>query len=70
MVSADKVDAVWIAKLEADEEGDCFDTEETAVYIVAWFMVLEGMILNLRTGIGGEQQLQGAAEEKHSPRKR
>jgi hypothetical protein len=36
VISADEVDAVGITKLEADEEGDCFDTEEAAVYVVAY----------------------------------
>lgn len=43
VVSADEVNAMWVAKLEADEEGYCFDTEETAVYIVAWLGRLEGL---------------------------
>lgn len=40
MISADEMDAVRVAKLEADEEGDGFDTEKPAVYIVAWYKEL------------------------------
>ena len=39
MVAADEVDALWIAEFEADEEGDCFDGEKTAVNVVTCEMV-------------------------------
>ena len=34
VVSAYKVDSVWIAKLQAYEERYCFDREETAIDVV------------------------------------
>ena len=36
VVAADEVHAGWVAELEADEEGDCFDGEEAAVDVVTW----------------------------------
>lgn len=36
VVAADQVHAGWVAEFEADEEGDSFDAEHTAIYIVAW----------------------------------
>jgi hypothetical protein len=36
VVAADEVDAVRIAQLEADKEGDGLDREESAVDIVTW----------------------------------
>lgn len=36
MVAADEVDSLWVAKLEADEEGDRFDRKETSVDIITW----------------------------------
>ncbi len=36
MVAADEVDSMWVAKLEADEEGDRFDREEASVDIITW----------------------------------
>ena len=36
VVAADQVHARGVAELEADEEGDCFDGEEAAVYVIAW----------------------------------
>ena len=36
MVATDEVDSMWIAKLEADEEGNRFDGEETSVDIITW----------------------------------
>ena len=36
VVASDQVHARGVAQFEADEEGDCFDGKETAVYIVAW----------------------------------
>lgn len=36
MVAADEVDSMWVAKLEADEEGNCFDREEASVDIITW----------------------------------
>ncbi len=35
MVAADEVDAVGVAEFEADEQGDCFDAEETTIDVVA-----------------------------------
>lgn len=35
VVATDEVDAVGVAEFEADEEGNCFDAEEAAVYVVA-----------------------------------
>ena len=34
MVAADEVDSMWVAKLEADEEGDRFDRKEASVDII------------------------------------
>lgn len=36
VVAADEVDARWVAKFEAHEEGDCFDAEEATVYVIAY----------------------------------
>ena len=36
VIAADQVHAGWVAQFEADEEGDCFDGEEAAVYVIAW----------------------------------
>ena len=36
MVAADEVDSMWVAKLEADEEGDCFNRKEASVDIITW----------------------------------
>ena len=36
MVAADEVDSMWVAKLEADEEGDRFDRKEASVDIITW----------------------------------
>jgi len=35
VVAADEVDAVGVAEFEADEQGDCFDAEETTIDVVA-----------------------------------
>lgn len=45
MVAADQVHAGRVAQFEADEEGDCFDGEESAIYVVAW--TRERMLANL-----------------------
>ena len=50
VVAADEVHAGGVAEFEADEEGDCFDGEEAAVYVVACrfffsFLVIDVLIL-------------------------
>ena len=36
MVAADEMDSMWVAKLEADEEGNRFHREEASVDIITW----------------------------------
>ena len=36
VVSSNQVHACWVAKLEADKKGYCFDGEKTAVDVVTW----------------------------------
>lgn len=40
VVAADQVYAVGVAEFEADEEGDCLDREEAAVYVITWGCLL------------------------------
>lgn len=40
VISADEMHALWVSQLEADEEGDGFDAEETPVYVVACSRVI------------------------------
>lgn len=36
MVAADEVDSMWVAELEADKEGNCFDRKEPPIDIITW----------------------------------
>lgn len=45
VVSADEVDAVRVAKFEADEERDCFDGEEPTIHVVTYDHLTLGLAL-------------------------
>ena len=68
MVAADEVDSMWVAKLEADEEGDRFDRKEASVYIITWKIVswLHGRCIT----VSRKWQLCVCSYAEYSPRNR